>query len=104
MKFRNQLQGFTLIEVMVTVAIIAILAAIALPSYESYVRRGKVQEATSALADMRVKLEQYYQDNRKYTGYVDDNCDAASDGRHLIAAKYFTYGCVTTANAYTITA
>jgi type IV pilus assembly protein PilE len=60
--------GFTLIELMITVAIIAILAAIAIPSYSEYVRRGRITEAVSALAGMRVKMEQYFQDNRTYVG------------------------------------
>ena len=51
---------------MITVAIIAILAAIAIPSYSEYVRRGRITEAVSALAGMRVKMEQYFQDNRTY--------------------------------------
>jgi type IV pilus assembly protein PilE len=58
--------GFTLIEVMITIAIIAIIAAIAIPSYTDYVTRGKLAEATTTLSDLRVKLEQYYQDNRMY--------------------------------------
>jgi len=58
--------GFTLIELMVTVAVVAILAAIALPNYTDYVRRGKIPEATTALLAMRVKTEQYFQDNRQY--------------------------------------
>ena len=59
--------GFTLIEVMITVAIVAILAAIAVPSYNEYVQRARITEATSALADMRNKMEQYFQDNRTWT-------------------------------------
>jgi type IV pilus assembly protein PilE len=60
--------GFTLIELMVTVAIVAILAAIALPSYTAYITRSKIQEATTNLLAMRTKLEQFYQDNRTYVG------------------------------------
>lgn len=99
MKHRRHLQGFTLIEVMITVAIIGILAAIALPSYESYVRRGKVQEATSELANARVKFEQFFQDNRSYNGYVTASCSPVISG-----TKYFAYTCGSTTSTYTITA
>jgi type IV pilus assembly protein PilE len=58
--------GFTLIEVMVTVAIVGILAAVALPMYGNYVIRGKLVAMTNALAAMRTAMEQYYQDNRTY--------------------------------------
>lgn len=58
--------GFTLLELMIAVAIVAILAAIALPSYSDYIKRAKLVEAQNALADFRVKMEQYYQDNRNY--------------------------------------
>ena len=58
--------GFTLIELMITVAIVAILASIAMPSYQAYVRRGQLADAFKSLADMRVKMEQYYQDNKFY--------------------------------------
>ena len=59
-------QGFTLIEVMIVVAIVAILAAIAIPSYTEYIQRSRIIEATSTLSSMRVKMEQYFQDNRSY--------------------------------------
>ena len=100
--------GFTLIEVMVTVAIIAILAAIAIPNYSDYVKRGKIQEATSTLLAMRTKMEQYFQDNRSYIspgGAVLDPC-VPNSSVAVPPLKYFTIAppCGLTATTYTITA
>jgi type IV pilus assembly protein PilE len=91
--------GFTLVEVMIVTAIVAILAAIAVPAYTDYVRRGQIQDGTNVLSDGRVKLEQYFQDNRTYVGYADFPCSVGA------ATKYFTFACPTlTASAFTITA
>lgn len=73
---------------MIVVAIIGILSAIALPAYNDYVLRGKLTEAYSELATMRVKMEQYYQDNRTYDGA----CTAGTVAP-LPTGKYFTYSC-----------
>jgi type IV pilus assembly protein PilE len=100
--------GFTLIEVMITIAIVAILAAIAIPNYANYLTRGKIQEATSNLLGMRVKMEQYFQDNRMYVspgGGVLAPCTAGSSVP-LPTLKYFSITCnpAPTANTYTIRA
>ncbi|MBC7991790.1 MAG: prepilin-type N-terminal cleavage/methylation domain-containing protein, partial [Rhizobacter sp.] len=62
----NQQQGFTLIEIMIVVAIIAVLAAFAIPQYRDYVLRGQLIEASNGLSAMRANMERYYQDNRTY--------------------------------------
>lgn len=94
--------GFTLIEVMITVAIIGILSAIAIPAYSDYVTRGRIPEATSALAGMRINLEQYYQDNRNY-GSTAGACGVANP-----SSQSFTYSCDWgaggTDQSYTVTA
>jgi prepilin-type N-terminal cleavage/methylation domain-containing protein len=58
--------GFTLIELMITVAIVAILAAIAYPNYRNYVIRGQVVNATDGLSAVSANMERYFQDNRQY--------------------------------------
>jgi type IV pilus assembly protein PilE len=58
--------GFTLIELMIVVAIIAILSAIAIPQYSEYVRRSRITEATMTLSDQRLKMERFFQDNRSF--------------------------------------
>lgn len=64
---RAAVSGFTLIEIMVVVAIIAILTAIAVPSYQDYILRSRLVDPTNQLTAMRARMEQYFQDNRFYT-------------------------------------
>lgn len=96
----NKQQGFTLVELMIVVAIIGILASIAMPAYSNYVVRSKITEATTNLAGLRVSMEQYYQDNRTYLNGA--NCGVAMPGSP--AVQYFSFTCAATANTFTITA
>lgn len=91
MKAQN---GFTLIELMIVVAIIGLLAGVGLPMYSDYVMRGRLVEATSALSDGRVRMEQFFQDNRTYVG-----------GTAPDATTNFTYAASNlTVSTYTLTA
>lgn len=59
--------GFTLIELMISVAVISILAAISYPSYTKYLVRGKRAEGRATLMDAAARMESYYSDNNRYT-------------------------------------
>jgi len=74
-KVTNSARGFTLIEALVVMTILAIIAAIAIPNYSRYVTRSSLVEATNALSEYRVRMEQFYQDNRSYAG-AGDGCGA----------------------------
>lgn len=85
---RSSARGFTLIELMVTVAIVAILAAVAYPSYADYLRRSRVQAAFEGLSAAQMRLETAYQDRLDYGSGA---CAVA-----LPADRYFVFGCALT--------
>jgi len=88
--------GFTLIELMITIAVIAVLSAIALPAYTDYVTRSKLAEAYAHLADLRVKMEQSYLDNRRYSSNVGGGTCGIPGGNTptVQGTKYFDFACL----------
>lgn len=112
-KSRHLSNGFTLIELMVVIAIVGILSSIAYPAYQNYIRRAAVQEAFGALSDYRVKMEQYYQDYRNYGTLGATTCANGTGAPAWksfapAGAKYFTFTCAlgsaTDNQSYTLTA
>jgi type IV pilus assembly protein PilE len=101
---RRRVAGFTLIELMITVAIIAILAMVAYPAYQSYVRKSMRATAQSHMLALAAKQEQFLLDQKAYTttlgsGGINISVPAEIVGRYTFAA---TVGA--TPPSYTITA
>lgn len=65
---RSIQQGFTLIELMIVVAIIGILAAVALPAYQDYTKRARVSEALSLMSGAKAAITEYYSTNNTWPG------------------------------------
>jgi type IV pilus assembly protein PilE len=96
-------KGFTLVELMLVVVIIGILAKIAFPNYQNYVKKSRIAEATSALSDYRVKYENFFLDNRVYPSNAGATTTACLPTTNTVPTA-FVITCSSDPTQYTITA
>jgi type IV pilus assembly protein PilE len=96
--------GFTLIEVMIVVGIVAILASIAVPAYRDYIRRGQLVDATNGLSTFHARMERHFQDNRSYAtvGAFVSPC-LGPVGARTVGNGNFVIGCSAGPTATTFT-
>ena len=104
---RRQNSGFTLIEMMITVAVIGILASIAVPSYHNAIERSRVSTAGSDLVTMATVLENAFQ---RRLSYPEGETESTGQTMTLITGwsptdrEHFEYTATVTDNTYTLTA
>lgn len=88
--------GFSLVELMIVVAIVGILSAIVVPTYQDYVRRSSLQDGLASLSDLRIKLEQFYQSNRNYgdaSAATPCGFDGTTNQVPFTSTENFAYTC-----------
>ncbi len=107
--FTTRGRGFTLIEVMIVVAILGLLAAIAYPSYQNQIARARRSDGQSLLLDIAARMERFYFDNTAYTtdltalGFTNASAMPSTEGHYTATVAAATPGCPL-ASCFTVTA
>ena len=97
-------RGFTLLELMIVVGVIAILAALALSGYSKQVRKSRRAEAKQALTDLSLREEKYRSNNASYGSCDQVVAPSTCSSLNALYSAYTLAVTVNTATAYTITA
>ena len=90
--------GFTLIEILIAVAIISLIVSLGYPSYAYHVKRAKIAEATTSLSELHLRSAHQFQDGRTYIK-ADNSCIVNAPSN-----DYFSFHCTATDDTYTWTA
>lgn len=91
-RIHRRQQGFTLIELMVTIAILAILAAIAYPSYETYIQRARMDNARAAMTDVIHQMERHYTARNSFCAAAGAACGNPDISAVINAKEGLKYG------------
>lgn len=97
-KIIKKQKGFTLVELMIVVAIIGIIAAFAVPAYQRYIERGIRSEARAALLEGSQRMQRFYSVNNTYVGASPKVTTLSADGKYTITVP------TATVNGFTLTA
>jgi len=109
---RHRSKGFTLIELMIAVAILTIIAGIAIPAYHGYIREARLNAATANIEPLRIALEDHWLDNGTYgvrspQVWVPGGSNTLETGNLAWQPdpgdkRAFSYSVTSTANSYSI--
>ena len=100
----RQTKGFTLIELMIVVAIVAILAAIAIPTYQEQVRKGRRADAARAVGQLQLDMERWRGENPSYADCGAPGCGSGTYPVEPTSDFYTIDIAAAAANSYSITA
>ncbi|MEX2524961.1 MAG: pilin [Gammaproteobacteria bacterium] len=91
-QMKNMQQGFTLIELMIVVAIIGILAAVAIPSYQDYTARAQVSEGISLTSQFKTSLAEYYASGNDFSGVTPTLMGGTTAGKYVSGISFTNGG------------